>query len=142
MQDETQMRDVIAMLTDMNLKNTGVASVPEVGLYWMSRNGSSFYIRSVSLSDAVTYDQFKTYDGSHWDEWAGAQKKYPAWKDKEYDQIPRGRVVFKMGSTRKENEFVIYLPVQLAGFKDQIREAFKIPPEYARFDFSDEHYRL
>lgn len=61
--------------------------------------------------------------------------------DYEYDQIPRGRVVFKMGLNLKD-EFVIYLTAQLVKFKDKIIEAFKIPKEYVRFDFSDEHYRL
>ena len=113
---------------------------PEVGFFWMSRDGRQFYKRSVVLEDADDYGDAKMLDVSHDEEWASVIDRYPAWGSLEYFEVPRGRVVFS-GAPGKQR-FVVFLPVELRRFAKKIAKAFGLPPQSVDFDYSDLHYRL
>jgi hypothetical protein len=115
-------------------------SEPEVGIFWMSRDGRSFYKKAVSIRDAVSYGQCRTYEGSHYEEWDAAVRAIPQWAGMEYEEVPRGRVVLHMQPRR--DRFIVYLPKALRRHETKISTEFRLPTGYIEFDYSDEHYRM
>ena len=94
---------------------------------------------STSLRDAVDYGAFKIYDRSHYEVWEAVVCANPSWAALEYDQVPRGRVLFR--PALKCPEFIVYLPVELTEHESLIRAEFKLNGKVS-FDYSDEHYRI
>lgn len=137
---EVHLRNLIAKFKDLNEKEYKIAALPEVGLFWMSMDGKKFYKSSVSIRDAETYGNFKILDKPHYDEWSSAVRKVPSWRGKEYEEIPRGRVVLSLSPGK--NKFVVFLPKELKKFAKKISAEFKIPSSVVEFDYSDIHYRM
>ena len=137
---EIYLRNQIAKFKDLNLTEYGVAAIPQVGIFWMSRDGKSFFKSSVSIRDAEDYGDFRIYGGSHYEEWSKAVRANPSWRGKEYEEIPRGRVVLCMvpGNSR----FVVYMPRRLERHEKEIARAFRLPSGHTQFDYSDQHYGL
>jgi hypothetical protein len=115
------------------------ATLPEVGIFWIDAAGTMF-AESVSIKDAEGYDEFKIFGGSHYDLWRKAVHANPQWKELEYEEIPRGRVVWH--NTPKDPEFVVYLPKELVRYQGQVTSKFNLPSGHVRFDTTDEHYRM
>ena len=69
-----------------------------------------------------------------------AVRAVPKWKGLEYEQIPRGRVVYRRDP--KKPEFIVYMAKTSDKFKNKVIRRFKLPAGYVRFDFTDEHYQL
>ncbi|MEI6807915.1 MAG: hypothetical protein WCN95_04275 [bacterium] len=89
---------------------------PQVGIFWIDDDGTMFS-SSVSLNDAVDYAECLTFEGSHYELWSKAVIANPQWRDKEYEEIPRGRVVcFK---DRHKQQFVVYLPKRIKQIQEQ-----------------------
>ena len=137
---EVYLRNLIAKYRDLNEREYGEAVTPEVGIFWMSCDGQAFYKKAVSIRDAVSYDQFRTYEGSHYEEWPAAGRATFRWVGMEYEEVPRGRVVHHMQPRR--DRFIVYLPNVLSRHVTAITWAFKLPLDYVTFDFSDEHYEI
>ena len=97
------------------------------------------YAESVSLRDAVDYGEFKICEKGHAEVWKAAVAKNHQWQGKEYDSIPRGRVVYRKGPS--SGEFIVYMPKQIAKFKAKVMVRFHLPRGHVRWDYSDEHYR-
>jgi hypothetical protein len=114
-------------------------ATPELGIFWIDDSGTMFS-ESISLRDAEDYGEFKIFDGSHFESWADAVRANPKWRDKEYEEIPRGRVVCKKNP--KKPEFIVYLPKRIGKYKKRVIARFKLPSSHVRFDMSDEHYRI
>jgi len=110
----------------------------EVGLFWMSLDGQKFFSRTVPLGEADTYGEFKICDVSHYTAWPQAQQKYAAWREKEYEEVPRGRVVFKL----KPGQFILYMPKELGRHEAKLLQKLRIASALAVFDYSDIHYQL
>lgn len=113
-------------------------SNPEVGIFWIDATDGTMFADSVQLQDAVDYDECKTLDRAHMDVWDRAVRANPKWRGREYEEVPRGRVVYKKDPTP---EFIVYMPPQIAKHKNKVLRRFNIPKGSARFDFSDNHYR-
>ncbi len=116
------------------------ASVPEVGIFWMSLDGKHFHKKTVRIRDAESYGEFRIMDYPHYSEWSSAQRKVRAWKGREYDEVPRGRVVLRVKPG--DNRFVIFMPKELKRFERKVLSEFRIPGSLADFDYSDIHYRM
>lgn len=115
------------------------ASIPEVGIFWIDSAGLMF-AESVSLRDAADYGDCKTFEGSHYDLWGKAVRANPKWTGLEYEEIPRGRVVYN--NVPERPEFVVYMPQRIIKYRDKVLVRFKLPPGHVRFDTSDEHYQV
>jgi len=116
-----------------------VASTPEVGIFWIDGSGAMF-ADSVPLPDAEDTGGFRDYGSSHYAMWAKAVRSNPKWKGLEYEQIPRGRVVYKKDP--KKPEFIVYMAKVSVKHKSKVIRRFNLPAGYIRFDFSDEHYQM
>lgn len=127
---------------------TGLAAEPQVGIFWILAVGGQHALLSdrVALANAEPYGDFLTH-GGHYDHWTqlaklgGAELRRrglpatPTWS--EYEEWPRGRVIFHMPSQR----FVLYADrkVQHPSAIALIVAAFGMPD--GAFDVrSDHHY--
>ena len=136
---EVAIRNAIAMFRKKNAAEGRTASIPMVGIFWMDDTGTIFS-DGVSLRDAEDYGEFKTFEGSHYELWDKAVAANPKWKGLEYDEVPRGRVVYRKDA--KKPEFIVYMPQRIAKHKNKLYNEFSLPSGFVRFDYSDEHYRM
>ena len=114
-------------------------AIPELGIFWIDDSGTMF-AESISLRDAPDYGECKIFEGSHFEVWSKAVRANPKWRGKEYEEIPRGRVVYKKDP--KKPEFIVYLPKRLGKYKKKVIDRFNLPSGHVRFDMSDEHYQM
>ena len=135
MLEEIALRNAIAKFRAASKK----ASIPELGIFWIDDSGTMF-AESVSLRDAEDYGDFKIFGGDHFNLWDKAVRAVPQWEGMEYEEVPRGRVVYKKDP--KKPEFVVYLPKRILRYKNKVVGRFNLPTGHIRFDTSDEHYRM
>jgi hypothetical protein len=121
-----------------NKSRTRKASIPILGIFWVDDNGN-LYSEGVTLRDAEDYGNFKIYGGDHYSSWSKAVSRFPQWRDMEYDEVPRGRVVYKKDP--KNPEFIVSMKKKSGKHKSKIMSRFDLPMGHVRFDFTDEHYR-
>ena len=138
---ETKMLEEIALRNAIAKFRAASKSkaIPELGIFWIDDSGTMF-AESISLRDAPDYGECKIFEGSHFELWSKAVRSNPQWRDKEYEEIPRGRVVYKKHP--KKPEFIVYLPKRLSKYKNKVIVRFNLPSSHVRFDMSDEHYRM
>jgi hypothetical protein len=122
---------------------------PQVGIFWRVRPPDAdacLVVDCVPLKEAETYGDFLTY-GSHYECWSKLEAMSPrdrqarlvpeAVRWTEYEEWPRGRVVFHRPSER----FVLYADptLQTPAIIDEITRYFALPAD--RTDVrSDTHY--
>jgi len=135
MLEEIALRNAIAKFRAASKK----ASIPELGIFWIDDSGTMF-AESVSLRDAEDYGDFKIFGGDHFNLWDKAVRAVPQWEGMEYEEIPRGRVVYKKDPHKPE--FIVYLPKRILRYKNKVVGRFNLPTGHIRFDTSDEHYRM
>ena len=135
------------MLQEVALRNaissyrakSKTASLPEVGIFWIDLKGTMF-AESVSIRDAEDFGDFKIFGGDHYNLWHKAVRENPQWDGFEYEEIPRGRVIWH--NIPKKPEFVVYLPKEILRYKGKVTAQFNLPAGHVRFDTTDEHYRM
>jgi len=110
-----------------------------VGIFWADMKNGKIYAEKVSLGDAIKYGGFLIHPLGHYDLWKKITIRNSQWAGMEYEDIPRGRVVYKI---EDRTPFQIYAcPVcNNPGIKSAITEEFNIPPNSRIFNFTDEHY--
>ena len=133
--EEIALRNAIAKFRAASKK----AAVPELGIFWIDESGAMF-AEGVSLRDSEDYGDFRVFSGTHYDLWEKAVRANPRWQDLEYEDIARGRVVYKKDP--KKPEFVVYMPKKLVKFKNKVISRFNLPSGHITVDTSDEHYRM
>lgn len=114
----------------------------EVGIFWVRKNNTLLGV-SEPVEDSLNYGGFATYSNDHIRVWKKLKNDINApksWRYSEYEEVPRGRVVFDL----KKKAFVIYGPSHLVGdaaFKKNALSYFNIPASSASFK-SDPHYEM
>jgi hypothetical protein len=111
-----------------------------VGIFWWFRG--RLILDASPLSEAEPYGDCLTHRKSHIDYWTKQQHFGAAPKDIEYEEPPRGRVVFD----RKTERFMIYADRCILAKKavvKQIKKAMHLPSEGTdvRTDDHHGHYR-
>ena len=134
--EEIALRNAIAKFRAASKKK---AAIPELGIFWLDDSGT-MYAEGVSLRDSLDYGDFRIYGGDHYSSWPKAVRAVPKWEGKEYEEVPRGRVVYKKDP--KKPVFVVYLPKRIFKHKGKVVDRFNLPGGHVRFDMSDEHYRI
>jgi hypothetical protein len=92
------------------IKQAVAAGVGEVGIFWL--------FRGEVLSDSIPwtlgeeYGDFVNGHSDHCKFWRSLRRHNPALVDYEYDQVPRGRVVY----SKKDDKFFVY------GSEDFVRD--------------------
>jgi len=107
----------------------------KVGIFW-GYNGN-ILAGSTLVKDAVADGFFVNFAFGHDKYWNTIQKNCPELKLYEYDEIPRGRVIF----SKEENVFLVYMDRVLFSdeFKLQILKEFDLHQSQTRFG-KDAHY--
>lgn len=128
----------------------GALNTPCVGIFWFVRDGdrSSMIFDRTPVAIAETYGDFATHAKGHYRFWEALKRRgsaslkrsgipeAPAWF--EYEEFPRGRVVYN----RPTKRFTVYIDAKLrkAGFLLLIELAFGLTR--GSYDIAgDEHYR-
>ncbi len=115
------------------------ASSPEVGIFWIDDLGRMF-AASASLRKAEDYGEFKVFEKGHLELWDAAIRANPKWRHLEYEEVPRGRVVFR--KNQEKPEFIVYMPKRIGKYRTKVIGRFNLPSGHIRFDFDDEHYQM
>lgn len=117
-----------------------------VGPYWFVRDDAgkvSLMAHRCALAEAEEYGEFLTCPHGHYDIWEGWRARCPAenivgvLRDAEYEEWPRGRVVFNA----VQSQFIVYADRQI--LKSELQRVIKhfgIPTERVVF-MRDGHYQ-
>ena len=112
------------------------AAEPEVGIFWLYRGRP--IVDGTPLSESERYGAMINYTGDHARFWETLQRNRLVPRDVEYDEVPRGRVLYNT-STRK---FTMLADRCILGNKAAVRrmrELFHLPPSTETG--TDPHYR-
>jgi hypothetical protein len=75
---------------------------PAVGIFWLFEG--RLVIDAIPVSQAEPYGDNLTYPESHFNFWTGRQQSGTIPLDVEYDEVPRGRIVYQA----KQEHFTLY----------------------------------
>ncbi len=123
------------MCTDA-IERARSACVGEVGIFWFFKG--NVISDSVSHSLGEEYGNFVNGRSDHCTFWPSIQRLSPEAAKYEYDQVPRGRVVYN----RKDDRFFVYGSekfVRNERQKGMVLSKFNLPPDKTFFR-ADEHY--
>ena len=149
--NDVHLSNMKGRFKDINLSFTKSADEPRVGLFWVDMKANKIYGESLSISDAeknpVQSDKlldFRIYPQSHYEKWDDVKTQNKKWVDihrREYDSIPRGRVIYLNDI---KPHFYIYLcpKCNIKEIEDQLVQYFNLPNKFYSFDYTDEHYQL
>lgn len=138
----TELADMIAQYKAINRRWRHRALVPQVGVFWMDLATATVYADKTSLARARDMGNIKIHPRGHYDVWHKIVKRHPVWRGREYEDIPRGRVVWF--NELPVPRFMVY--ANRAGntprMKAALARAFNLPRGHYDFDWTDEHYEL
>jgi len=127
-------------LDEAAIERERAKGVGEVGIFWFYRGS----IQPVSIPHTLG-EAYGEFVNGHWDHvtyWPHVKRrlrvKHPEIMNYEYEQVPRGRVIYR----ESDGRFLIYGSrdfVTDEARKQQVLQAFRIPSEQAVFR-ADEHY--
>jgi len=125
------------------IKEEIVRGVGQVGIFWIldghiPQTGDDIIRESVPYTHGEEYGDFINGWSAHVDFWALVQRIFTT--NLEYDEVPRGRVVY----SKRDDTFLVYGSKAFVADKAQrgrILEMFNLPEEKTVFR-SDEHYEL
>lgn len=111
-------------------------SGPMVGIFWLL--GSRAIVDSTSVEQAGNYGDFKIHEGDHLAVWTALQGKDSVPTDSDYEEYPRGRVVFN----RKTGAFTLYADRCILRKKTFIAKLLSLMHLPATTELAtDEHYQ-
>lgn len=153
--EDTNNNHLIAEALDrIFLKNTEKAfheskkltESAEVGLFWVDKLKNKVYGDGVPISQAEifgrgTINQFAVHPSCHYDLWKEIKETNPRWKNREYEDLPRGRVVFKFEPNN--NHFITFSSPGIKGkkYEEKIKDFFGLPSD-TQFRYDDDHYTV
>jgi hypothetical protein len=111
---------------------------PRVGIFWLLGDGT-LLLDATPLAEAEPYGEFLTHSRSHIDQWAEFQRHAIAPRDAEYEEWPRGRVVYDA----RQKRFTLYADRCILIRKNVIRKimtAMNLTKNQTELS-PDEHYR-
>jgi hypothetical protein len=79
-------------------KKSGPCNAPQVGIFFFFAN--RLWIESTPMEMAGNYGACKVHDGNHVDYWERLISERLVPGDEEYQNIPRGRIIFDASSGR------------------------------------------
>jgi hypothetical protein len=108
----------------------------EVGIFWIYKK--TLIQESVPISEGEDSGDYVNGPVGHYMVWRHVQEAIPELRAYEYDQVPRGRVLY----SKADKRFYVYGPKEFlksASHKRTVLSGFNIPDSQAVFR-SDEHY--
>ena len=113
------------------------APEPCVGIFWSFEG--RLIIDSTPLSAAELYGETLTHPAGHIDHWTALQQRGAVPRDVEYEEPPRGRVVY----SKRDERFLLWADRCIANRSDLVNEimgALRLPLDRTSKGL-DEHYR-
>ena len=112
-------------------------TVPNVGIFWVL--GKRILIDGTPITQAEGCSDFKIHDGDHYTVWGTYQKAAVVSEDLEYEDVPRGRVMY---NTKTEQYLLLADRCILKdpGLVSRIEGKMNLPHDSTRIG-SDDHYR-
>jgi hypothetical protein len=113
-----------------------VSCEPMVGIFWLYNSG--LIVHGMPLPEAEKYGDCLTSPISHIDYWTELQHNGKVSRDVEYEEPPRGRVVFDVG----KQQFVVYADRCILTRQDVVRQIvaqMALPSDVTTA--TDAHYR-
>ena len=110
---------------------------PRVGIFWMF--DGKLILDTTPIRQAEQYGEAKTHPRGHIEYWTQLQRAGAISEDVEYDDPPRGRVVY----FPKDDRFVLYADrciLVRKNFLRQIMAEMNLPTNQTKTS-KDEHYR-
>jgi len=120
------------------MNSSAAVLIPQIGIFWIFEG--KIYAKTKCLQDIKAVDNFKDIDDAHykiWDEILLQQRKLYLY---EYEDIPRGRVVYSMDNA----EYIVYSNEEIINSKEArnlIIGAFNLNREQVLFQY-DAHYKI
>jgi len=143
------LKNLIGKYQDVNLKTIQKAISPKVGFFWIDTEEKTIYGRSIDFDrgQLLSSEECKHMvhpDDGHYKAWKDITIQNPKWEGMEYEDIPRGRVVFFLSPSVKRCEFRIYMCPDLneKHYERLVREEYNLPENYHQFFYNDEHYYI
>ena len=112
---------------------------PKVGIFWIYNN--QIIGKTYSLSEAEEYGDFLSPILGHYEYWEEIQKQVPELYYEEYENIPRGRIVYN----RINKKFVLLSSKKIIRSRSAIaaiKAFFSIPDNTKLIKKSDFHYEI
>jgi hypothetical protein len=113
------------------------AREPQVGICWLI--GGKLVIDSTGLSNAESYGAFKVYPGDHCSVWENLQRVHVVPADAEYEEFPRGRVMYDT-KTRRFRLLADRCILKDRGVVTKIIASMNLPRKHMDIG-ADDHYR-
>jgi hypothetical protein len=107
-----------------------------VGIFWLYRG--EIIADCVPWPEGDEYGEFMNGLSDHCTYWSAVQRRVPALRSYEYEQVPRGRVIYNTGN----KSFTVLGNKRLLRDEDQqtlVLKEFQLSRKNSRFLF-DEHY--
>lgn len=110
---------------------------PNVGIFWLV--GEKLIIDLTPISHAETYGDCLGHPTSHLDYWTELQRTGIISADSEYEDAPRGRIVFNS----RDGQYILYADKCIREKSNVVRKILRdfCLPEDGTVLSSDEHYR-
>lgn len=141
--EEISLHNRICQYQDINKKNRPrKASMPEVGVFWVDTATGKVYASKTILREALDTGPCKIHPHGHMDVWNQIAVKNPKWRGVQYEDIPRGRVVYIKDPHNPKFSVVMAKELKAAKFKSAVTNAFSLPAGHVEFDFTDPHYEI
>jgi hypothetical protein len=125
-----------AQARNLAVRRSRLASMPEVGLFWLIDN--KLVADSIPWRQGDVYGGFYNGKNDHATFWATLQRIVPQWKGADYTDHPRGRVLYdSMNET-----FLVYSSQAVVNnppMRKLILAEFKLPLAATKFE-ADYHY--
>lgn len=112
-------------------------STPKVGIFWAVRG--KLIVVGIPISEGKGYGEYVIYEPSHYDKWRELQMSGVAPRDCEYEEFPRGRVMFN----RIADTYLLLADRCILGDKQMLNCLFqemKLPRGTTMMG-TDSHYR-
>jgi hypothetical protein len=110
---------------------------PKVGIFWLVQGKLLF--DSTLVDDAEPYGDCKNHPQGHVDRWKQLQMAGMVPRDVEYEENPRGRIVYNV----KTHKFMLHADrciLKKRNVVKKIMEEMQLPPKTTECG-TDEHYR-
>jgi hypothetical protein len=134
--DEKKLIDEIYQQAQERRKSR-VAGTPEVGIFWIL--GKRILIDGTPITEAEGYGDFKIHTTDHYSLWEKYQRVDVVPPDLEYDEVPRGRVVYDT-KTRQYTLLADPCILKSKPLVNQIKAKMNLPENSTKVE-TDEHYR-
>ena len=124
-------------IAEANRRNINEGQNSEIGIFWIDTKTDAIIKFSTPWTDNIGDNDVYDVGVTHSTYWRDNKARY-GYPELEYEELPRGRVLYK----KKIDKFVVYLSSKLgtqSKYRDMIRHEFRLDKTNTVFKH-DEHY--